>query len=44
MGIWDCLWEAFIKAGYREVGRLKRHFFYRGAYIDKVLVEKCKGD
>lgn len=35
-------YNAFIKAGYREVGRLKNHRFYKGKYVDEILVEKCR--
>ncbi len=34
--------RAFIKAGYREVGRWEKHRYYKGNYIDEILVEKCK--
>ena len=34
-------YHAFIKAGYREVGRFKRHVLFNGRYIDSILVEKC---
>lgn len=33
-------YKAFIKAGYREVGRHLSHRFYRGNYIDEIVVEK----
>ncbi len=35
-------YNAFIEAGYREVGILKNHRFYKGKYVDEILVEKCK--
>lgn len=35
-------YKAFIKAGYREVGRLTRHVLLKGRYVDTVLVEKCR--
>ena len=35
--------RAFIKAGYREVGRLKKHVLFKGRYTDTILVEKCRG-
>ena len=35
-------YKAFIKAGYREAGRLSKHLFYKGTFVDKILVEKCK--
>lgn len=34
-------YKAFLKAGYREVGILKKHRFYKGNFIDEILVEKC---
>ncbi len=33
-----------IKAGYREVGRFKRHVLFKGRYIDSILVEKCRDE
>ena len=35
-------YRAFIKAGYREVGRFQRHILFNGRYIDSILVEKCR--
>ncbi|MCS6809512.1 MAG: GNAT family protein [Bacteroidota bacterium] len=35
-------YKAFINAGYRDVGRYTRHFFYQGRYVDGLLVEKCR--
>lgn len=35
-------YHAFIKAGYREVGRFRRHILFKGRYIDSILVEKCQ--
>ena len=35
-------YKAFLKAGYREAGLLKNHRFYKGIYIDEILVEKSK--
>lgn len=35
---------AFIKAGYREVGRFRRHVLFDGRYIDSILVEKCRDE
>ncbi len=35
-------YKAFIKAGYREVGRLTGHVLLKGRYVDTVLVEKCR--
>lgn len=37
-------YHAFIKAGYREVGRLRRHILFNGRYIDSILVEKCRDE
>ena len=34
-------YQAFIKAGYREVGRFQRHILFNGHYIDSILVERC---
>jgi RimJ/RimL family protein N-acetyltransferase len=34
--------KAFLKAGFREVGRLHRHRFCKGDYVDEILVEKCR--
>lgn len=33
-------YKAFIKAGYREAGRLKKHRFFKGRYVDEISVEK----
>ncbi len=35
-------YKAFLKAGYNEAGRLKRHMFYKGEFVDKILVEKIR--
>jgi ribosomal-protein-alanine N-acetyltransferase len=35
-------YRAFIKAGYQDAGRLKKHRFYNGEYVDEILVEKCR--
>lgn len=35
-------YKAFMKAGYKEVGRYEKHFFYQGRYVDAFLVEKCR--
>jgi ribosomal-protein-alanine N-acetyltransferase len=35
-------YKAFLKAGFREVGRYEKHFFYQGQYVDAFLVEKCR--
>jgi len=32
--------KVFSNAGYKEVGRLKKHRLYEGKYVDQVLVEK----
>lgn len=37
-------YHAFIKAGYREVGRFRRHILFKGRYIDSILVEKCRDE
>lgn len=37
-------YHAFIKAGYREVGRFRRHILFNGRYIDSILVEKCRDE
>lgn len=34
-------YKAFIKAGYREIGRLKDHRLAKRKYVDEILVEKC---
>lgn len=34
--------KTFIKAGYNEIGRLRKHFFYNGGYVDRILVEIIK--
>jgi len=36
--------RAFIKAGYREVGVYEKHSFYKGNFVDSVVVEKCNPD
>jgi RimJ/RimL family protein N-acetyltransferase len=33
-------YKAFMKAGYREVGKLEKHKLYKGKYIDEIFVEK----
>ena len=33
-------YKAFLNAGYNEAGRLKRHLFYKGKFVDKIIVEK----
>lgn len=37
-------YHAFMKAGYREVGRFRRHILINGRYIDSILVEKCRDE
>jgi ribosomal-protein-alanine N-acetyltransferase len=37
-------YHAFLKAGYREVGRFRRHILFNGRYIDSILVEKCRDE
>ncbi|MFH1873170.1 MAG: GNAT family protein [Pseudomonadota bacterium] len=37
-------YRAFIKAGYREVGRFRQHILFDGRYIDSILVEKCRNE
>ncbi len=32
--------HAFLRAGFYEVGRLKKHAFFEGKYVDTILVEK----
>ncbi|CAG0969997.1 MAG: GNAT family protein [Candidatus Methanoperedens sp.] len=34
--------DAFMRAGYREAGRFKNHMFFKGKYVDGILVEKLK--
>jgi len=35
-------YKVFMKAGYREVGILKRHACHNGVYVDSIIVEKCR--
>lgn len=35
-------YKAFVKAGYREVGKLSRHVLLNGKYVDALLFEKCR--
>jgi len=35
-------YKGFIKSGYREVGRWKKHRFFKGNYVDEILVEKLR--
>ena len=37
-------YHAFMKAGYREVGRFHRHVLINGYYMDTILVEKCRDE
>ena len=34
-------YKAFLKAGYNEAGRLKKHRLYKDEYVDQIIVEKC---
>lgn len=36
--------RAFLKAGYREIGVLKRHVLCHGCFIDSLMVEICRDD
>ncbi len=36
--------KAFSQAGYKEVGRYKKHRFFNGEYIDEILLERCRDD
>ena len=33
-------YKAFLKAGYNEVGRLKKHRLYKDEYVDQIIMEK----
>lgn len=33
-------YRAFIKAGYKDAGRFKSHLYYKGKFVDGILVEK----
>jgi len=35
-------YNAFMKAGYREVGRLRNHRLYKEKFVDEILVENEK--
>ena len=35
--------KAFLKAGFRECGRLTQHRFCDGSYVDEILVERLQG-
>lgn len=37
-------YKAFIKAGYSEVGRYRKHRFCHGHYVDELLVEKSRDE
>jgi [ribosomal protein S5]-alanine N-acetyltransferase len=37
-------YRAFAQAGYREVGIFKNHRFYKGSYVDEVIMERSKQD
>lgn len=37
-------YHAFMKAGYCEVGRFRRHVLFNGRFIDSILVEKCRDE
>ncbi len=44
-GIYACnvaSYKAFLKAGYREVGRFTKRRFYKGGYVDEIIMEKVK--
>jgi len=34
-------YHAFLKAGYRKVGRYAKHCLFEAKFVDKILVEKC---
>ena len=33
-------YKAFLKAGYNEVGRLKKHRLHKDEYVDQIIMEK----
>lgn len=33
-------YKAFLKAGYREIGRFTKRRFFRGIYVDEILMER----
>jgi RimJ/RimL family protein N-acetyltransferase len=35
-------YKAFLKVGYQDAGRYKRHFFSQGQYVDALWVEKLR--
>jgi len=37
-------YKAFIKAGYKDAGRYRKHRFCNGRYVDELLVEKSRDD
>ncbi len=36
--------RAFLKAGYREIGILKKHVLCNGRFVDSLMVEICRDD
>ncbi len=36
--------KAFEKAGYNIAGRYRNHRFYKGSFVDEILVEQCRED
>ena len=44
-GIYACntgSYRAFLKAGFKECGRLQKHRFCEGVYVDEILVERIR--
>ena len=37
-------YKAFLKVGYKEVGRYSKHRFYKDHYEDEILMEKLNED
>ncbi len=37
-------WKAFLKNGFREIGRLRKHVFFEGQYIDGIKMELLRED
>ena len=37
-------YKAFLKNGFREIGRLRKHVFYEGEYVDGIKMELLKED
>ena len=33
-----------LKAGFNEVGRLKKHHQYQGTFVDQIIVEKLNNE